>query len=84
MTARQCHERTGQSLQICEAFVKAGLRLSEVSPYHVTSLRGFTQKEHKALDDHYRTKLESQECDPMCVICHPELYDRSSHDGRKH
>lgn len=70
MTVSQCQKKTGQSTELCAALVKAGLTLAEVSESYEILRKGFTQKEHKALDDHYRTPPEKMgECEPGCVLC---------------
>jgi hypothetical protein len=85
MTAKQCHQATGQPLKFCEAYVRAGLTLKDVSNWKASYHEFFTAKETAALNRFYVTPLpEMPECSPTCVMCHPELYDRRSPDGRRH
>jgi hypothetical protein len=70
VTVSQCQQKNKQSRALCEALVKGGLRLSEISSDHDILWKGFTQEEHKALKDHYLTPPEPMgECEPGCVLC---------------
>ncbi len=71
---QKCHERTGQSLELCEAYRKARIPMTKVSNQEVVDRRGLTREEDKALEDHYRTPLEViPDCSPGCPLCHPKL-----------
>lgn len=87
MTMKQCQRKLLPTVnkRMCEAFVKAGLTLDQVTSGWISEIRGFSAKELAALNKYYNTNLEPMgECSPTCVMCHEELYDRSTHDGLKH
>lgn len=70
MTATQCHRKSGQPLARCEAYAKAGLTVSQITPEWVFEIRGGSPAEVEALVKHYITAPEPMgECEPGCVMC---------------
>lgn len=74
MTADKCHRLSGQLLRHCEAYMKAGLTVSQITNQEIVDRIGLSRAEDKALEDHYRTSLEPMEdCSPGCPLCHKGL-----------
>lgn len=70
MTAAECSAKTGQSLGRCEAYARAGLTVSQVTPEWLFQIRGGSAAEVKALVTHYLTDPEPMgECEPGCELC---------------
>lgn len=75
MTAKRCHEKTGQKLEHCAAYAKAGLTVSQVRDQETVDRIGLSTQEDRALETYYRTPLPPiPDCSEDCEMCHPELY----------
>ena len=72
--AHKMHEVSGQPIQLCVAYARAGLTVNQVSDQEKVDRIGLTRAEDAALEDHYRTPLEPMgDCSTGCPLCHPKL-----------
>lgn len=81
MTVKQCQAKAGPHTneRMCEAFIKAGLTLKDVTPDYALENRGRSAKEVAALVEHYISSPPPMgECEPGCELC------KSDSRSRKH